>query len=46
MANYLIILKFFGGLILLFTFGKLIGHIFKLDEYLKYTPDNQPKKQV
>jgi len=42
----LLILKFFGSLILFFAFGKLIGHIFKLEEYLKYTSANHPKKQV
>jgi hypothetical protein len=44
MSNILIILKFFAGLALLLGFGRLMGHILKLDEYLKYPSDNEPKQ--
>jgi uncharacterized membrane protein len=33
MAIFLFILKFFGGIILLFAVGSLIGHLLKLDKY-------------
>jgi HAMP domain-containing protein len=35
MASLLLILKLFGGLILLFLLGRTIGHLFKLDEFYK-----------
>jgi hypothetical protein len=35
MTNLVLILKFFGGLILLFIFGIIVGHLFKLDKYYK-----------
>jgi hypothetical protein len=44
-GSLLLILKFFGGLILFFAFGTLIGHILKLDEYLNQTPDKNSGKQ-
>jgi hypothetical protein len=43
MPLLLLILKFFGGLILLIAFGCLIGHLLGLDAYLKHLPDNNPK---
>jgi hypothetical protein len=43
MSNFLLILKFFTGLTLLLGFGRLMGHILKLDEYLKYPPDKEPE---
>jgi hypothetical protein len=33
MTSLLLILKLFGGLILLFILGGTIGHLFKLDKY-------------
>jgi len=36
MTSLLLILKFFGGLILLFAIGCLVGHLFKLDKYVGY----------
>ena len=33
MATFLFILKFFGGIILLFAFASIIGHLLKLDKY-------------
>ena len=33
MTCLLLILKLFGGLILLFILGRTIGHLFKLDKY-------------
>lgn len=33
MTCILLILKLFGGLILLFLFGRTIGHLFSLDEF-------------
>lgn len=33
MTNLILILMLFGGLILLFLLGRMIGHLFKLDEY-------------
>jgi hypothetical protein len=44
MECFLLIVKLFGGLIFLFVFGKLIGYIFKLDDYLKYASGKHPKK--
>jgi hypothetical protein len=35
MAYIVLILMLFGGLILLFGLGYLIGHLLKLDKYLK-----------
>lgn len=43
MAGFIFILKFFGGLILLFVVGTLIGHLLKLD---KYYEDYQKNRQV
>jgi hypothetical protein len=39
MTCFLLILKLFGGLIFLFSFGRTVSHLFKLDKYLI---DNQP----
>jgi hypothetical protein len=33
MDCFIFILEFFGGLILLFVIGGLIGHLLKLDKY-------------
>jgi|GEM_PF-1374344 len=33
MTSLLLILKLFGGLIILFIFGRIVGHLFKLDKY-------------
>jgi hypothetical protein len=33
MTDILLILKLFGGLILLYILGRTIGHLFKLDKY-------------
>jgi hypothetical protein len=35
MKTFLDLLEFFGGIILLFIIGKLIGYLFKLDEYIQ-----------
>jgi hypothetical protein len=35
MKTFIDLLEFFGGMILLFVIGKLIGYIFKLDEYIQ-----------
>jgi hypothetical protein len=35
MDCFLLILEFFGGLILLFALGWLVGHLFKLDKHIK-----------
>ena len=32
MDNFILLLKFFGGLILFFAVGWLIGHLLKLDK--------------
>ncbi len=34
MENFLLILEFFGGIIIVFAIGKLLGHLFKLDQYM------------
>lgn len=33
MGSFILILEFFGGLILLFGIGTLISHMLKLDKY-------------
>jgi hypothetical protein len=33
MTSLLLILKLFGGLILLFIFGRIVGHFLNLDNY-------------
>lgn len=35
MDTLLLIVEFFGGIILLFSIGWLIGHLLKLDDYKK-----------
>lgn len=35
MENILLLSEFFGGIILVFAIGYLLGHILKLDKYLK-----------
>jgi hypothetical protein len=45
MGSLLLILKFFGGIILCFALGTLIGHILKLDDYLNQSGDKNPEKQ-
>jgi hypothetical protein len=35
MDNFLFILKFLGGIILLFTLREVVGHLLKLDKYLE-----------
>jgi hypothetical protein len=32
-AYFILILKFFSGVILVFAFGAVIGHLIKLDKY-------------
>jgi len=44
MDRFLLIVAFFCGLILLFAFGTLIGHLFKLDKYLEYGNSNPSVK--
>ena len=44
MSNLLLVLEFFAGLAILLGFGRLMGHILKLDEYLKYPPDKEPEQ--
>jgi len=46
MADFLLILKFFGGIIFLFAIGGMIGHLLKIDKYLEnkqheYNEDDQ-----
>ncbi len=36
MSCFLLIAEFFGGIILGFAVGCLIGYLLKLDKYLKY----------
>lgn len=36
MSCLVVILELLGGIILLFAIGCLIGHLLKLDKYLKY----------
>ena len=42
MESFLLILKFFGGLVLLFGIGKLIGHLLKLNQHYE---DQQSRKE-
>jgi hypothetical protein len=42
MSLLVLLLKFFGGLILLIAAGCLIGHLFGLDDYQKHLPENEP----
>jgi len=44
MGAFLFLSEFFIALFLLFLIGGIIGHIFHLDEYLKYGPDHFPKE--
>jgi hypothetical protein len=40
--DYLVlVMELFGALFLIFAIGELIGHIFKLDEYLRYDPKDR-----
>lgn len=41
MRNLLLILEFFSGLILLFSFGALISYVFKLDKYYEEYQKNR-----
>lgn len=43
MASFPLIVIFFGGLFLLFVFGRCIGHLFKLDKYFE---NDQPSENV
>jgi hypothetical protein len=45
MGSFILIVKFFGGLFLLFAFGRIVGHIFRLDDYMNYKSDNHLKQQ-
>ena len=36
----LLIIAFFAGLFLLFVFGRFVGHILGLDDYVNYKPEN------
>jgi hypothetical protein len=40
MANLIFILEFFGGVILLFGLGWVVGHLFRLDNRYKYFQNN------
>ncbi len=42
MVDFLFILQYFGGLVLLTVLGGLIGHLFKLDTY-KFLENNRKK---
>ena len=44
MTSLLLILKLFGGLILLFIFGRIVGHILKLDKYYEDIHKNKNEK--
>jgi len=44
MTGFLLILKLFGGLILLFILGRIIGHLFKLDKYYEDIHKNKNEK--
>jgi hypothetical protein len=46
MDLFLLIIEFFLGLIILFAIGGFIGHIFKLDEYLKNEPRRHSEKHA
>jgi len=35
MAEFFFILKFFGGILLVFAAGGVVGHLLKLDKYLE-----------
>lgn len=43
MSLLLLLLKFFGGLILLIAFGCLIGHLFGLDGYREPLEENKQR---
>ncbi len=45
MDCFILIVEFFAGLVVLFAVGALIGHIFKLDEYLKHDPLDHSRAQ-
>jgi hypothetical protein len=40
MQNFLLLSEFFGGIILFLGIGYLIGHLLKLDKYLKSNQNN------
>jgi hypothetical protein len=42
---FLFITKFIGMLVLVFAAGEIIGHIFRLDKYLKYGSDKSPEQK-
>jgi hypothetical protein len=42
MDIFLLIAAFFTGLFLLFVFGRFVGHIMGLDDYVNYKPDSNP----
>lgn len=44
MDRFLLIVEFLAGLVVLFAAGALIGHIFKLDEYLKHDPQDHSRE--
>jgi hypothetical protein len=44
MNNLRIILEYFGGIILLFASGWLVGHLLKLDEIYKEMQKKKVKK--
>jgi hypothetical protein len=35
MENFILLLNFFGGIIIVFAVGGLIGHLLKLDKYFE-----------
>jgi len=44
MTCLLLIIKLFGGLILLFLLGRTTGHLFKLDKYYEEIQKNKSKR--
>jgi hypothetical protein len=46
MASLILLLKFFGGMILLLLFGRLIGHLLKLDEFFGENPERHKKSVI
>lgn len=41
MENFLVTLKFLGGLTILFAIGHLIGHLLKLDKFYEDKPEGE-----
>jgi hypothetical protein len=45
METFLFILEFFGGLVLIFAVGWLMGKLLKLDEYYESFQQSKPRIQ-